>query len=250
LRRPFDPVAHDLDASFRLTRFADLKGWGCKVPQEILGKLLEGLQADDASAQDHEHAHFMHMAIARIGEWILRKEAKHVPKRKRKGERQRERERERKCVQVMRRGLRGEKKRASPLLRRACEPTSLVAACIVFFLLLFFSFPFHSLRSRLILAVTDKNKHYLRHYWKNDSLLLLIHYSLAINSEYIVDPSFLLFNTGPEGAARRPCNVANVSSPAQSLPRYWARRCSQSEHPIFLSQTLEKQESQILFNYI
>ena len=26
LRRPFDPVAHDLDASFRLTRFADLKG--------------------------------------------------------------------------------------------------------------------------------------------------------------------------------------------------------------------------------
>ena len=30
LRRPFDPVAHDLDASFRLTRFADLKGWGCE----------------------------------------------------------------------------------------------------------------------------------------------------------------------------------------------------------------------------
>ena len=26
LRRPFDPVAHDLDATFRLTRFADLKG--------------------------------------------------------------------------------------------------------------------------------------------------------------------------------------------------------------------------------
>lgn len=26
LRRPFDPVAHDLDASFRLSRFADLKG--------------------------------------------------------------------------------------------------------------------------------------------------------------------------------------------------------------------------------
>jgi selenide,water dikinase len=26
LRRPFDPVAHELDASFRLTRFADLKG--------------------------------------------------------------------------------------------------------------------------------------------------------------------------------------------------------------------------------
>lgn len=26
LRRPFDPAAHDLDGSFRLTRFADLKG--------------------------------------------------------------------------------------------------------------------------------------------------------------------------------------------------------------------------------
>ena len=26
LRRPFDPTAHDLDTSFRLTRFADLKG--------------------------------------------------------------------------------------------------------------------------------------------------------------------------------------------------------------------------------
>lgn len=70
LRRPFDPAAHDLDATFRLTRFADLKGWGCKVPQEILGKLLEGLQADDGGAQDHEHAHFMHMATPRIGEFI------------------------------------------------------------------------------------------------------------------------------------------------------------------------------------
>ena len=26
VRRPFDPVAHELDANFRLTRFADLKG--------------------------------------------------------------------------------------------------------------------------------------------------------------------------------------------------------------------------------
>ncbi len=26
MRRPFDPVAHDLDVNFRLTRFADLKG--------------------------------------------------------------------------------------------------------------------------------------------------------------------------------------------------------------------------------
>lgn len=69
LRRPFDPVAHELDATFRLTRFADLKGWGCKVPQEVLSKLLEGLQQDDNSAQEYEPAHFMHMEIPRVGEY-------------------------------------------------------------------------------------------------------------------------------------------------------------------------------------
>lgn len=26
IRRPFDPVAHDLHAAFRLTKFSDLKG--------------------------------------------------------------------------------------------------------------------------------------------------------------------------------------------------------------------------------
>lgn len=67
LRRPFDPIAHDLEPSFRLTRFADLKGRGCKVPQEVLNKLVEGLQQDYNTAADHEHAHFMHMAIPRIG---------------------------------------------------------------------------------------------------------------------------------------------------------------------------------------
>jgi selenide,water dikinase len=67
LRRPFDPLAHDLEASFRLTRFADLKGRGCKVPQEVLNKLVEGLQQDYNTAAEHEHAHFMHLAIPRIG---------------------------------------------------------------------------------------------------------------------------------------------------------------------------------------
>uniref|UniRef100_A0A1B6FWM1 PurM-like C-terminal domain-containing protein n=1 Tax=Cuerna arida TaxID=1464854 RepID=A0A1B6FWM1_9HEMI len=67
LRRPFDPVAHDLEPAFRLTRFADLKGRGCKVPQEVLTKLLEGLHHDENNAPDHEHAHFMHMAIPRYG---------------------------------------------------------------------------------------------------------------------------------------------------------------------------------------
>lgn len=77
LRRPFDPVAHDLEPTFRLTRFADLKGRGCKVPQEVLSKLLEGLQHDENNAQDHEHAHFMHMALPRYGEFA--KIFKHKP---------------------------------------------------------------------------------------------------------------------------------------------------------------------------
>ena len=51
IRRPFDPTAHELESNFRLTRFADLKGRGCKVPQEVLLKLLEGIQDD--GAQDY-----------------------------------------------------------------------------------------------------------------------------------------------------------------------------------------------------
>lgn len=42
----FKPEDHGLDRSFRLTAFSDLKGWGCKVPQEALLKLLEGLEPD------------------------------------------------------------------------------------------------------------------------------------------------------------------------------------------------------------
>ena len=65
IRRPFDPTAHDLEANFRLTRFADLKGRGCKVPQEVLLKLLEGLQ-DDQSQED-QSSQFMSMSIPKIG---------------------------------------------------------------------------------------------------------------------------------------------------------------------------------------
>ena len=43
MRRPFDPVAHDLDESFRLTKFVDIRG-KCKVPQEVVLKLVEGLK--------------------------------------------------------------------------------------------------------------------------------------------------------------------------------------------------------------
>lgn len=63
LRRQFDPTAHDLDANFRLTRFADLKGRGCKVPQDVLNKLVGSLQQDYTSNDDQ----FMHMTIPRIG---------------------------------------------------------------------------------------------------------------------------------------------------------------------------------------
>jgi len=59
IRRPFDPTAHDLDADFRLTKFADLKGRGCKVPQEVLLKLLEGLQEDQSNQ-------FMNIPVPRI----------------------------------------------------------------------------------------------------------------------------------------------------------------------------------------
>eukprot|EP00088_Acartia_fossae_P054340 TRINITY_DN622_c0_g1_i3.p1 TRINITY_DN622_c0_g1~~TRINITY_DN622_c0_g1_i3.p1 ORF type:complete len:557 (-),score=254.83 TRINITY_DN622_c0_g1_i3:485-2155(-) len=65
IRRPFDPTAHDLEANFRLTRFADLKGRGCKVPQDVLLKLLEGLQDDQG--QDEHNNHFLHVPIPRIG---------------------------------------------------------------------------------------------------------------------------------------------------------------------------------------
>lgn len=63
LRRPFDPAAHDLDGGFRLTRFADLKGRGCKVPQEVLNKLVSSLQQDYTQEQDN----FMHISVPRIG---------------------------------------------------------------------------------------------------------------------------------------------------------------------------------------
>ena len=45
MRRPFDPVAHDLDEGFRLTKFVDIRG-KCKVPQEVVHKLVEGLKVD------------------------------------------------------------------------------------------------------------------------------------------------------------------------------------------------------------
>ena len=65
IRRPFDPTAHELEANFRLTRFADLKGRSCKVSQEVLSKLLECLQ-DDPNQEDTS-AQFMNVPIPKIG---------------------------------------------------------------------------------------------------------------------------------------------------------------------------------------
>jgi len=48
----FDPTKHGLHDSFRLTDYANLKGWGCKVPQKILLKLLEGLKQNHYKGTD------------------------------------------------------------------------------------------------------------------------------------------------------------------------------------------------------
>lgn len=47
-----NPEEHGLDRGFRLTAFSDLKGWGCKVPQETLLKLLQGLEPDRPLEED------------------------------------------------------------------------------------------------------------------------------------------------------------------------------------------------------
>ena len=51
LRKPFVPEENGLDAAWRLTKYSDLKGWGCKVPQETLHKLLAGLNQSTTTTQ-------------------------------------------------------------------------------------------------------------------------------------------------------------------------------------------------------
>ena len=55
--KPFDPTDHDLDPNFRLTSFADLKGWGCKLPQEVLLKLLEGIKEETGGQNQFMQSH-------------------------------------------------------------------------------------------------------------------------------------------------------------------------------------------------
>ena len=55
-RKYFDPLDYNLSADFRLTKLADLKGWGCKVPRDVLHRLLEGLQTADKNGYgDGQH---------------------------------------------------------------------------------------------------------------------------------------------------------------------------------------------------
>ncbi|KAI1285971.1 Inactive selenide, water dikinase-like protein [Halotydeus destructor] len=55
LHKPFDPEEHDLGADFRLTKFSELRGCGCKVPQQVLMKLLEELQEDGQANNESFH---------------------------------------------------------------------------------------------------------------------------------------------------------------------------------------------------
>ncbi|CAF1053910.1 unnamed protein product [Adineta steineri] len=55
-RKYFDPLDYNLSADFRLTKLSDLKGRGCKVPRDVLHRLLEGLQTADKNGYgDGQH---------------------------------------------------------------------------------------------------------------------------------------------------------------------------------------------------
>lgn len=67
LRRPFDPCAYDLDSTFRLTRYADLKGRCCKVPQEVLSKLVSTLVEHEPVITSEQEPDRVNVALPRIG---------------------------------------------------------------------------------------------------------------------------------------------------------------------------------------
>ncbi|XP_010070669.1 PREDICTED: selenide, water dikinase 1 isoform X3 [Pterocles gutturalis] len=63
VRESFNPESYELDNSFRLTRFTELKGTGCKVPQDVLQKLLESLQENHFQ----EDEQFLGAVMPRLG---------------------------------------------------------------------------------------------------------------------------------------------------------------------------------------
>uniref|UniRef100_A0A2R8PDY9 Selenide, water dikinase 1 n=1 Tax=Callithrix jacchus TaxID=9483 RepID=A0A2R8PDY9_CALJA len=62
-RESFNPESYELNKSFRLTRFTELKGTGCKVPQDVLQKLLESLQENHFQ----EDEQFLGAVMPRLG---------------------------------------------------------------------------------------------------------------------------------------------------------------------------------------
>lgn len=68
-RRPFDPAALDLESSFRLTKYSDLKGCGCKVPQAVLGKLLGDIFTETVfESQQNQDANQGYQQLFNIGQ--------------------------------------------------------------------------------------------------------------------------------------------------------------------------------------
>ncbi|XP_036373898.1 selenide, water dikinase 1-like isoform X2 [Megalops cyprinoides] len=63
VREAFNPESYELDPGFRLTRFTELKGTGCKVPQDVLQKLLESLQENHFQ----EDEQFLGAVMPRLG---------------------------------------------------------------------------------------------------------------------------------------------------------------------------------------
>ena len=56
-RKYFDPLDYNLSSDFRLTKLSDLKGRGCKVPRDVLHRLLEGLQTTEKNGYgDGQHS--------------------------------------------------------------------------------------------------------------------------------------------------------------------------------------------------
>lgn len=66
-RESFTPESYELDKSFRLTRFTELKGTGCKVPQDVLQKLLESLQENHFQ----EDEQFLGAVMPRLGMYTI-----------------------------------------------------------------------------------------------------------------------------------------------------------------------------------
>lgn len=67
VRESFNPESYELDKNFRLTRFTELKGTGCKVPQDVLQKLLESLQENHYQ----EDEQFLGAVMPRLGRYLL-----------------------------------------------------------------------------------------------------------------------------------------------------------------------------------